>query len=891
MSSSRARGAGSPASGTLPALAELGFDVVYLPPIHPIGLTNRKGRDNALTAAPGDPGSPWAIGSAEGGHEAVHPELGTLEDVAELTEAARELGNRDRARLRDPVLGRPPVAARAPRVVPPPPRRDAQVRREPAQALPGHLQRQLGHAGLARAVGGAARGRHAGWVDLGVKVFRVDNPHTKPFAFWEWLIGEVHARDRDVIFLAEAFTRRAVMRHLAKVGFSQSYTYFTWKNARWELTEYVTELAYSGEQEYFRPNFFVNTPDILHAYLQHGGRPAFEARLVLAATLSPSYGIYSGYENIETRPSGGLRGVSALGEVRGQEARARRAAAAADPHPQQARRAHPALQELSNVTFLETANDALIAYAKQSRGNTLITSWSTSIPIRRRRGRGRPAELGLPPVFTVHDLLSGERFQWRIGPTTSASSPACARPTSTWWRLCDRDRPPDAHAPDRPAERSRNPRLPAARVRRGAGPSRQWFESDPLWFKRAVFYEIHIRGFYDSNGDGLGDFRGLTEKLDYLQWLGVDCIWLLPFYPRRCATAATTSRTSQGAPRLRHVEDVREFIDAAHARKIRVIADLVMNHTSSEHPWFQESRSSPDSPKRDWYVWSTPTSRYSDARIIFVDTETSNWTWDPVAGAYYWHRFFSHQPDLNYDNPEVQEAMLDVLRFWLDLGLDGSASTRCPTCSSARAPTARTCPRRTPTSSASAREIDENYPDRVLLAEANQWPSDVVEYFGDGDECQMAFHFPVMPRMFMAVRREDAVPIYEILAQTPAIPDTCQWGLFLRNHDELTLEMVTDEERDYMYAEYAKDPRMKLNVGIRRRLAPLLDNGRDEIELMTAILFSLPGSPVLYYGDEIGMGDNVFLGDRDGVRTPMQWTATATAASRAPTSRSSTRRR
>jgi maltose alpha-D-glucosyltransferase / alpha-amylase len=417
------------------------------------------------------------------------------------------------------------------------------------------------------------------------------------------------------------------------------------------------------------------------------------------------------------------------------------------------------------------------------------------------------------------------------------------------------------------------PQLPEPEPDGTLAPSRQWFESDPLWFKRAVFYEIHIRGFYDSNGDGLGDFRGLTEKLDYLQWLGVDSIWLLPFYQSPLRDGGyDISDFTQVHPDYGTVEDVREFIDAAHARKIRVIADLVMNHTSADHPWFQESRSSPDSPKRDWYVWSETDKPYSEARVIFVDTETSNWTYDPVAGAYYWHRFFTHQPDLNYDNPEVQEAMLDVLRFWLDIGLDGLRLDAVPYLFEREGTNCENLPETHEYLKRVRREIDENYPDRVLLAEANQWPSDVVQYFGGGDECQMAFHFPVMPRMFMAVRREEAVPIYEILAQTPAIPDTCQWGLFLRNHDELTLEMVTDEERDYMYAEYAKDPRMKLNVGIKRRLAPLLDNGRDEIQLMTAILFSLPGSPVLYYGDEIGMGDNVFLGDRDGVRTPMQWT-------------------
>jgi maltose alpha-D-glucosyltransferase / alpha-amylase len=400
-----------------------------------------------------------------------------------------------------------------------------------------------------------------------------------------------------------------------------------------------------------------------------------------------------------------------------------------------------------------------------------------------------------------------------------------------------------------------------------------WFESDPLWFKHAVFYEIHVRGFFDGNGDGMGDLLGLTAKLDYLEWLGIDCIWLLPMYPSPLRDGGYDIADFYDIhPDYGSVEDFRALVDAAHQRQIRVIADLVMNHTSSDHPWFQEARSSRDSPKRDWYVWSDTDDRYPDARVIFVDTEPSNWTWDPVAGQYYWHRFFSHQPDLNYENPEVRDEMLRVLRFWLDLGIDGFRLDAVPYLYEREG---TNCENLSQTHTYLRRiraEVDEAYPDRVLLAEANQWPEDVVEYFGRGDECHMAFQFPVMPRMFMSLRREDATPMYEILERTPPVPDTCQWGLFLRNHDELTLEMVTDDERDYMYAEYARDPRMKLNLGIRRRLAPLLDNGRDEVELMHAILFSLPGSPVLYYGDEIGMGDNVFLGDRDGVRTPMHWT-------------------
>jgi maltose alpha-D-glucosyltransferase / alpha-amylase len=405
-------------------------------------------------------------------------------------------------------------------------------------------------------------------------------------------------------------------------------------------------------------------------------------------------------------------------------------------------------------------------------------------------------------------------------------------------------------------------------------PSAQhWFEREPLWFKRAVFYEVHIRGFFDSDGDGSGDLRGIQEKLDYLQWLGIDCIWLLPMFASPLRDGGyDVSDYYNVHPDYGNTEDFRALVEAAHRRGIRVITDFVMNHTSSDHAWFQSSRSDRHGPHGDWYVWSDSDESWQEARVIFLDSEPSNWTWDPVRGQYFWHRFFHHQPDLNFCNAEVQEAMLDGLRFWLDLGIDGFRLDAVPYLFERDGTNGENLPETHDFLKRVRAEVDARYPDKVLLAEANQWPADVVEYFGEGDQCHMAFHFPVMPRMFMSLRREEAAPIYEILAQTPAIPENCQWGLFLRNHDELTLEMVTDEERDYMYAEYAKDPRMKLNLGIRRRLAPLLDNGRDEIELMHAILFSLPGSPVLYYGDEIGMGDNIYLGDRDGVRTPMHWT-------------------
>lgn len=394
------------------------------------------------------------------------------------------------------------------------------------------------------------------------------------------------------------------------------------------------------------------------------------------------------------------------------------------------------------------------------------------------------------------------------------------------------------------------------------------------WYKDAIFYEVYVRGFYDSNGDGVGDFRGLTARLDYLHWLGITCIWLLPFYHSPLRDGGyDISDYYAVLPEYGTIADFKEFLTAAHERSIRVIADLVVNHTSDRHPWFLDARSSPHSAKRNWYVWSDSDQKYSQARIIFTDTERSNWTWDEQAGAFYWHRFFSHQPDLNYDNPEVREAMFAVVSYWLDLGVDGFRVDAVPYLFEREETNCENLPETHQFLKQLRSFVDERYPDVLLLAEANQWPEDVVQYFGDGDEFHMGYNFPIMPRLFMALRQEDRRPIVEILERTPEIPESCQWGMFLRNHDELTLEMVTDEERDYLYNEYAKDRRMRLNIGIRRRLAPLMDNGRRRIELLHALLFSLPGSPFLYYGDEIGMGDNIYLGDRDGVRTPMQWTA------------------
>jgi maltose alpha-D-glucosyltransferase / alpha-amylase len=401
--------------------------------------------------------------------------------------------------------------------------------------------------------------------------------------------------------------------------------------------------------------------------------------------------------------------------------------------------------------------------------------------------------------------------------------------------------------------------------------------TEPNWFQRAVFYEVLVRAFYDHNADGSGDLQGLILRLDYLAWLGVDCIWLPPFYDSPLRDGGYDIRDFYKVlPDFGTVDDFVALLDEAHKRGIRVITDLVMNHTSDQHPWFQASRRDPRGPYGDFYVWSETDQLYLDARIIFVDTEESNWTFDPVRRQFYWHRFFSHQPDLNYDNPEVQQEMLNVIRFWLDLGIDGFRLDAVPYLFEREGTNCENLPETHEFLKRCRKVVDDEFPGRVLLAEANQWPSDVVAYFGDpavgGDECHMAFHFPLMPRIFMAVRRESRIPISEVLAHTPPIPANCQWGIFLRNHDELTLEMVTDEERDYMYSEYAEDPRMRANVGIRRRLAALLENDRDQFELFTALLLSLPGAPVLYYGDEIGMGDNIWLGDRDGVRTPMQWT-------------------
>jgi maltose alpha-D-glucosyltransferase / alpha-amylase len=400
-------------------------------------------------------------------------------------------------------------------------------------------------------------------------------------------------------------------------------------------------------------------------------------------------------------------------------------------------------------------------------------------------------------------------------------------------------------------------------------------DDDPLWYKDAIIYQAHVKSFFDSNNDGVGDFQGLTQKLDYLQSLGITCIWLLPFFPSPLKDDGYDIADYRSVhPSYGTLHDFTAFVRAAHDRHLKVLIELVVNHTSDQHPWFQRARHAPPgSPERTFYVWSDRDTTFPETRIIFTDTEQSNWTFDPVARQYYWHRFFSHQPDLNHNNPAVVDAVIDVMKFWLDLGVDALRLDAVPYLCVREGTTNENLPETHDVLKRMRRELDARYKNRMLLAEANQWPADVRAYFGDGDECHMAFHFPLMPRMFMALRQEDRHAITEIMNQTPDIPESCQWALFLRNHDELTLEMVTDEERDYMYSVYAGDPQMRINVGIRRRLAPLVENSRRRIELLNAMLCSMPGTPIIYYGDEIGMGDNIYLGDRNGVRTPMQWSS------------------
>src|SRR5260221_620450 len=621
----------------------MGFDVLYLPPIHPIGVTERKGKNNSLTPGADDLGSPWAIGSVEGGHKSIHPRLGTLEDLKYLQSQARELGlevvldiayqcspdhpyvKEHREWFRERADGTVQYAEN-------PPKKYQDI-------YPFDFESKDW-----RGLWAELKSVFEFWIQHGVTIFRVDNPHTKSFAFWEWCIGELKAKHPELIFLSEAFTRPRVMHKLAKLGFTQSYTYFTWRTTRYELQEYFTELTQEPSREYFRPNVWPNTPDILHEYLQHGGRPAFVVRAVLAATLAANYGMYG-----------------------------------------------PAFELMEHT----------------------------------------PREPG------SEEYLNSEKYEIK-----------------RWER----------ELPD-----------------------------SPLWYKDAVIYQLHVKAFLDSNGDGIGDFQGLTSKLDYIKELGVNAVWLLPFYPSPLKDDGYDVADYRNVHKHYGTrEDFRAFVAEAHARGLKVITELVINHTSDQHPWFQAARRAPaGSKKRNYYVWSDSDQKYKGTRVIFTDTEASNWTWDPVAKQYYWHRYFSHQPDLNFENPHDNRAFLKVLQSSAAMGVDGFRLDAIPYLCEREGTNNENLPETHVVLKQIRAHMDARYQNRMLLAEANQWPEDVRPYFGDADECHMAFHFPLMPRMYMAIAQEDRHPVVEIMQQTTDIPPLCQGAIFLRNHDELTLEMVT----------------------------------------------------------------------------------------------------
>ena len=855
--------------GELPAIKAMGFDVLYLPPIHPIGRTRRKGRNNTLTAAPGDPGSPWAIGAADGGHRAIHAELGTLDDFKRLLAAARALDIEVALDIAFQSSPDHPYVAEHPAWFRHRPDGSVQFAENPPKKYQDIYPFDFESADAA-ALWRELLDVVVYWVDQGVRTFRVDNPHTKPLRFWEWLIAEVRRAHPDVVFLAEAFTRPKIMHALAKLGFSQSYTYFAWRNSRAELIEYFEELAHDRSREYFRPNVWPNTPDILTAALATGERATFIVRLVLAATLSANYGIYGpAYELMEHAPSGVGEEYahSEKYEIRAWARDRRDSLRPLIARINAARHEHPALQQDWTLRFCATDNEFLLCYAKTAPGGDAI-------------------------VTVVN--LDPRNVQSRL----RHAGPRGARPRC---RCRLRRARPDGHghlslARCAQLRQARSRRRAGARVSRACGAARggsgdramkldqeallqrasaqaQTLLREPLWFKDAVIYQLHVKAFRDSNGDGIGDFKGLTESLGYIKDLGVNTLWLLPFYPSPQRDDGYDIADYHNVHASHGTKaDFRRFIREAHHLGLRVITELVINHTSDQHPWFQAARRAPPgSVKRDYYVWSDDASKWSDTRIIFTDTETSNWAWDDMAKAFYWHRFFAHQPDLNFANPHVIQAVVRVMHYWFEMGVDGMRLDAIPYLCERDGTNNENLPETHAVLKYMRAALDRRYPDRFFLAEVNQWPEDVREYFGNGDECHMAYHFPLMPRMYMAVASEDRQPIIDIMAQTPEIPDNCQWAVFLRNHDELTLEMVTERERTYMYDTYARDRRMRINVGIRRRLAPLMDNDRRRIELLNSLLMSILGSPVIYYGDEIGMGDNVYLGDRNGVRTPMQW--------------------
>ena len=714
------------AAKRLDAVADMGFDVIYLPPIHPIGEVNRKGPNNTLTPGPDDTGSPWAIGSKDGGHDAIHPDLGDFDDFDAFVARAGELGLEVALDLALQAAPDHPWVTSHPQFFTT--RADGSIAY--AENPPKKYQDiypinfDNDPTGICREVLRIVRL----WMSHGVRIFRVDNPHTKPLAFWEWLLKEVRRTDPDVLFLSEAFTRPAMMHGLGAVGYHQSYTYFTWRTGKRELEDYLTEVATESDH-LMRPNFFVNTPDILHAYLQYGGPAAFKIRAAVAATGSPSWGVYAGYElfeHVAVKPGSEEYLDSEKYQIRIRDWEAAdaegRTLAPYLTRLNEIRRAHPALQLLRNLTVHHSDDDHVLVYSKK-HGRRRRPRGGQPRPARHPRDDGAPRHARPRPGLARLVRRARRDHRGRVELEPAQLRPPRPRPRARPHHLRQEAPLTTSSVPDTDTE---------------PWPPLEEFEdtsttaATPDWFKTAVFYEVMVRSFRDSNGDGVGDFKGLIEKLDYLQWLGVDCLWVPPFFtsPLRDGGYDVADYTNI-LPECGTVEDFHDFLDECHKRDIRVIIDFVMNHTSDAHPWFQASREDPEGPYGDFYVWSDTDELYEEARVIFVDTEPSNWTWDPVRQQYFWHRFFHHQPDLNFDNPKVHDAMLEAMAFWLDMGLDGFRLDAVPYLYERPGTNGENLPETHEFLKKCRKFVDDNYPGRVLLCEANQWPADVVEYFGD----------------------------------------------------------------------------------------------------------------------------------------------------------------
>src|SRR5579859_3155847 len=777
-----------------------------------------------------------------------------------------------RARHRVPVLARPPLRAPASGMVQAPSRRHDPVRGESAEEVRGHRPIRFRDRELARAVAGAPVRRAV--LD---RAGRAHLPGRQPAHQALRLLGVAHRRGQAEL----------ARRHLPVRGVHPAQGHVPARQARVQPVVHVPRLAQHGLGD---------------CAVLHRADPAAGRRL-LAAEPVAQHARHPERVPAERWPARVRRALPARGDAGRQlwplrpGLRAGRGAAA-----RVGLRGVPRFREVpaAGLEPGQPGEPARIDHSRQQgpprepgaadRPHAALPPDGERVPGRlheehrepeRRRAHGGQRRSPSPPGRHGHAAARGARPSARQGiPGARAAHRGALRVERASQLRGDQSlvgAGPDLPLPAPGPQRARLRVFPVIEttpvIRRKKVPETFKLDDDPLWYKDAIIYELHVRAFSDSDGDGSGDFRGLLDKLPYLQELGVSAIWLLPFYPSPLRDDGyDIADYTDVNPMFGDLGDAQQFIKEAHRRGIRVITELVCNHTSDQHPWFQRARRArPGSVYREFYVWSETNQRYTDARIIFKDFEVSNWTWDQVANAYYWHRFYSHQPDLNYDNPRVKEAIFKTVDYWLELGVDGLRLDAVPYLFEREGTNCENLPETHEFLRELRHHMDSHFPNRMLLAEANQWPEDAVAYFGNGDEAQMNFHFPLMPRLFMSIRMEDRFPIVDILAQTPPIPDNSQWALFLRNHDELTLEMVTDEERDYMYRSYTQDRAARINLGIRRRLAPLLGNDRKRIELMNGLLLSLPGTPVIYYGDEIGMGDNIFLGDRNGVRTPMQW--------------------